>query len=375
MAAASAAPPAAAAPPPVPVAAPVPVDVPPAAARDVEVPARRAPGSARAKIFALAVAAVVVLAMALGANQLLSMRNTSAAAPANATLSVESTPAGALVTIDGQARGKTPLRLELAEGAHALDVTLDGARRHIPVTLAAGTVTVHSLEFAPPVAAATADSAIEVRSDPPGGRVVVDGVARGATPIVVTGLTSGRHEVQISGPFRTVTRQVTLAPKQQLRLVVTPERSAATETPRPTRASSDTGYIAIQSPIVLRVVRNGDFVGTSEDSRLTLPVGNQVIGLENESVGFRDVRTVEVVGGKITNVPVTLPKGEISINARPWAEVYVDGARIGETPVSQLQLPIGIHEILFRHPDFGERRVSVVVKIGATGRAFTDFTK
>jgi eukaryotic-like serine/threonine-protein kinase len=72
---------------------------------------------------------------------------------------------------------------------------------------------------------------------------------------------------------------------------------------------------------------------------------------------------------------VSLPKGEISINARPWAEVFVDGNRVGETPVSQYSLPVGIHEVVFRHPDLGERRVSVVVKIGATGRAFTDFTK
>ena len=122
-------------------------------------------------------------------------------------------------------------------------------------------------------------------------------------------------------------------------------------------------------------MRNGDFVGTSEDARLSLPAGPQVIGLENESVGFRDVRTVEVIAGKVTPVSVSLPKGEISINARPWAEVFVDGSRVGETPVSQLSLPVGIHEIVFRHPDLGERRVSVVVKIGATGRAFTDFTK
>ena len=107
----------------------------------------------------------------------------------------------------------------------------------------------------------------------------------------------------------------------------------------------------------------------------TLPAGPQIIGLENESVGFRDVRTVEVIPGKITPVAVTLPNGEISINARPWAEVFVDGNRVGETPVSQLSLPLGVHEVVFRHPDLGERRVSVVVKIGATGRAFTDFTK
>ncbi len=348
-------------------------------AHDAQIPARPAPTSTRTKLVSMALAVAAVLLVALGVFQFVSMRSTSAGALAAATLSVESTPAGATVTIDGTPRGKTPMRLELTEGRHAMDVSLNGASRQIPLVLAAGTVTAHSLEFATPVAPTVSDSAIEIRSDPPGGRVLVDGVARGTTPIVVTGLAAGRHQVQVSGPFRAVTRTVTLAASQQALLVVTPARtSTAAPAPndeRPTRAAAGTGYITIQSPIVLRVVRNGDFVGTSEDSRLSLPVGNQVIGLENESVGFRDVRTVEVIGGKVTPVAVTLPKGEISINARPWAEVFVDGNRVGETPVSQMSLPVGIHEVLFRHPEHGERTVSVVVKIGATGRAFTDFTK
>jgi hypothetical protein len=346
--------------------------------RDVAIPTRPAPTSTRTKILSMGVAVAVVLLLALGVYQLLSMRSTSAAAPATATLSVESSPAGATVSVDGTPRGTTPLRLDLAEGAHALDVSLGGATRRVPLTLAAGTITAHSFEFAAPTAPVAADAAIEIRSEPAGGRVLIDGVPSGTTPIIVRGLTPGRHEVQVSGPFRTQTRSVTLAAKKQTLLVVTPARTSPASEPgaeRAPRASAATGYIAIQSPIVLRIVRNGDFVGTSEDSRLSLPVGPQVIGLENESVGFRDVRTVEVVAGKVTPVPVTLPKGEISINARPWAEVFVDGTRIGETPVSQLSLPVGIHEVVFRHPDHGERRVSVVVKIGATGRAFTDFTK
>ena len=363
--------------------APVPFPVPAPVADAVPIPSRPAPTSTRTKLLSIGGALVVVLLLALGIYKVLSMRNTAAGEPVAATLSVESTPAGALVAIDGTPRGKTPVRLELSEGSHALDVSLDGATRHVPLSLAGGTITAHSFEFAPPAEPTTADAAIEIRSDPAGGRVLVDGVARGSTPIVVTGLTAGRHEVQVGGPFRTVTRTVTLAARQQAMLVVTPAR---TPTPpsrdsrdardeRSSRASADTGYVSIQSAIPMRVVRNGDFVGTSEDARLSLPAGHQVIGLENESVGFRDVRTVEVIPGKITQVAVALPNGEISINARPWAEVFVDGNRVGETPVSQLSLPLGIHEIVFRHPDLGERRVAVVVKIGATGRAFADFTK
>ena len=346
------------------------------------VPQRVAAPSTRTQLTWLGIAVAALLAIGVGLYQYLSMRDTAAAAPAPATLSVDSAPAGATVTVDGTARGKTPMRLELTEGAHTLEVAAGGTTKKIPLSLVAGTVTAHTIEFAAaPASAATADSAIEIRSEPQGGRVLVDGVARGATPIVVTGLTAGRHEVQVSGPFRTQTRTVTLSPKQQYRLVVAPARTDGSgttgtpETARTSRASADTGFISIQSPIVLRIVKNGDFIGTSEDGKLSLPAGPQIIGLENESVGFRDVRTVEVVGGKVTPVAVTLPNGSISINARPWAEVFVDGQRLGETPVSQFSLPVGIHEITFRHPDHDERKVSVMVKIGATGRAFTDFTK
>ena len=83
----------------------------------------------------------LALAAALGAYWYLSERTPSAGAPAAATLSVDSSPAGAAVSIDGTPRGKTPLRLELTEGAHTLDVTHEGTTKRIPLTLAAGTVT------------------------------------------------------------------------------------------------------------------------------------------------------------------------------------------------------------------------------------------
>ena len=46
----------------------------------------------------------------------------------------------------------------------------------------------------------------------------------------------------------------------------------------------------------------------------------------------------------------------MNINALPWAEVYIDGARVGDTPLANVMLPIGDHEIVFRHPQLGEKR-------------------
>jgi hypothetical protein len=65
----------------------------------------------------------------------------------------------------------------------------------------------------------------------------------------------------------------------------------------------------------------------------------------------------------MTNLSIAVPKGRISINAVPWAEVLIDGTAAGQTPLANLSLPIGTHEIVFRHPQFGERKQTVVVKV------------
>jgi hypothetical protein len=63
----------------------------------------------------------------------------------------------------------------------------------------------------------------------------------------------------------------------------------------------------------------------------------------------------------------------MAISALPWAEVFVDGGRVGETPIASLVVPIGVHEILFRHPNLGERTISVTVAVGKPTNVGVDF--
>jgi len=62
----------------------------------------------------------------------------------------------------------------------------------------------------------------------------------------------------------------------------------------------------------------------------------------------------------------------LNINAIPWAEVFIDGTRIGETPLGNLPQTLGAHEIVFRHPQLGEHRVNVVVTMKDTARVSID---
>jgi eukaryotic-like serine/threonine-protein kinase len=74
----------------------------------------------------------------------------------------------------------------------------------------------------------------------------------------------------------------------------------------------------------------------------------------------------------VTTFSVPLPTGTVHVNAVPWAEVWIDGKRVGETPIGNLSIAIGPHELVFRHPELGEKTVLTVVKPGAPTMIATD---
>jgi hypothetical protein len=106
-----------------------------------------------------------------------------------------------------------------------------------------------------------------------------------------------------------------------------------------------------------------------------LTAGDHDIDFSNEAIGFSARRTVHVTAGKIAGTKIDLPNGTLSINAQPWAEVWIDGERIGETPIGNLSRRIGSHEVIFRHPDLGERRETVVISVGKPARIGVDLRK
>ena len=114
-------------------------------------------------------------------------------------------------------------------------------------------------------------------------------------------------------------------------------------------------------PIELQVFKDGQVVGSSAGS-IALNDGTHNLEFVNEALGFRYRQTVNVRPGQMTNVKIAVPNGRISINAVPWADVLIDGTAAGQTPLANLSLPIGSHEITFRHPQFGEKKQTVVVK-------------
>jgi hypothetical protein len=113
--------------------------------------------------------------------------------------------------------------------------------------------------------------------------------------------------------------------------------------------------------VALEIREDGKLLGSTESERLLIAAGSHTLQFINSELGFSQRMAVNVAPGKVSALRIKVPDGTLNLNAQPWAEVWVDGARVGETPIGNLVRPIGRHEVLFRHPELGERREVVTV--------------
>jgi len=228
-----------------------------------------------------------------------------------------------------------------------------------------------------------------VTTNPAGAEAFVDGVRRGNTPITLQ-LLAGAHNLELRGRGEPRAIPITLAPGQQIaqyvdlpvaappveaRTEVVPEPPAAVDRPAADAPANAPGWISITGKLEVQLFESGHLLGSSKIEKIMVPAGHHDLEMVNELIGYRGTRGIQVSPGKVTLVPVDVPKGTMAINALPWAEVWVDGAKIGETPIGNLAVAAGSHDVVFRHPDLGEQRETVLVTLKNPVRLSVDMRK
>ena len=325
------------------------------------------PRSAARPAFIVGVAALLGVVVVLGVMLLMGVPATSllprpaaaaSATPAMGVLSVQSEPSAAKVTINGVEQGKTPLQASVTPGRHTVVIESGGASRTLTVSVAPNATTSQYIELHQ----TPQTGSLSIKSEPSGARVTVDGRVAGQAPVILSDIAPGDHEVLVESEYGALKQTITVTPGALASLVV----------PLSASGSPPTGWITAASSIDLQIREDGQLVGTSQSGRILTKAGRHDYELANEALGFSVTRSVQVHAGKTTTIAVPLPQGALSVNATPWAELWVDGQRIGETPVGNLALPIGVHELVFRHPRLGERRQSVTVTASGTTRVSVD---
>jgi hypothetical protein len=261
------------------------------------------------------------------------------------TVTFTSSPDGAGVYIDGRLEGHTPLSMSLPVGVHAAELRSGSASRRGSLTVEAGKIATQHVDFG----ASTAVGALQISSDPAGAQVALDGVLRGVTPLKVPDMTPGAHRVTVSSGRTSIDRTVEIMAGSIATVVV----SVPVVIP--------TGFVEIDAPMDLEVFEDGRHLGSGRALRFSLPAGKHTLEVVNRAFGLRTETTVNVPGGRSITVNIPMPNGSLAINALPWAEVWVDGRAIGQTPIGNLTVTLGTHEVIWRHPEHGERRQTVLV--------------
>jgi PEGA domain-containing protein len=286
-------------------------------------------------------------------------------APRTGSLTIATQPEAAEVMIDGERRGTTPLTVALAAGMHTVTIQHDGDTRVVPLTIAAGAeVTQHfemkTRETVPQF------GRVSVTTEPPGAKVSIDGHPSGVAPIVIADLTAEEHTITVASDSGSSERKV----------IVTAGNTASLMFSLSSKSSGPVGgWLSVSSPFDVEVAENNDVIGASRASRIMLAAGRHDVMLTNRSLGFQEARKIEVAAGKTTTLRIEPPHVSVSVNARPWADVLLDGANIGQTPIANLLVTVGSHELVFRNPQLGERKQTVLVTAGGPNRIATDLTK
>lgn len=292
--------------------------------------------------------------MAVGVVSLGSLGSAHAQRPAPGVVVIsagDEATAGAAIRLDGKPAGNVPLRETLTPGRHLVQV---GKRGFVTfskwVDLESGQVLELSVTLEPQEATT---GSLLVTADVTGMPVFIDGQQRGATPLVVDGLSAGEHLVEIRSPgegYRPFARVVTIAPNQR----VTVEASI--------RIEPELGSLRVITNVPgASISLDGEDIGISPAAKGGLTPGEHVVVAR--ATGYEPVeQTVTVVAGRerVASVRFTTASSDVArILVRtnvPDANIAIDGENYGSPPVTIEPAELGTHTVVVRAPGYREVR-------------------
>jgi hypothetical protein len=232
-------------------------------------------------------------------------------------------------------------------------------------TNAAATSAQHDVDVRREIDAPATAGRLSIVTDPAGARVEVDGRSRGLSPVVIDGLTAAEHRITVVSDSGVAERTIAVSNDVMTEVVFSLAQPTAPVA----------GWVTIGSPFPVEILEHDEVVGTSGAAKIMLAAGTHQVLLRNDTLGFEATRAITVAAGRVTAVAIDAPKALVNLNARPWADVLIDGEMVGQTPLSGVSLAIGPHQAVFRHPQFGERTERIIVTARGLNRVAVDFNK
>jgi hypothetical protein len=248
-----------------------------------------------------------------------------------AQLRVTSVPTGAQVVLDNQAQDITPLTLQrISPGQHLVEIRKDGyqpLRRTL--ALLAGEKTAVEFKLEP------AKGLVLIHSTPAGADVDIDGAYRGKTPLLLTDLALGDHQVVLrTEGFQPRKLALKIADRMPIKLA--------------TDLASDSAKLNITSePAGAAVTLNGASRGNTPCVVDRIPSGTVALDITLKGFAPYHDRLVLKSGdvldirAQLKSVPAALAVTTLPEKAR----IYVNNQYKGEAPIALTNLPPGEYRL------------------------------
>jgi serine/threonine-protein kinase len=131
----------------------------------------------------------------------------------------------------------------------------------------------------------------------------------------------------------------------------------------------------VTDPEGLNVLIDGAPRGTSPLT-LDLEPGDVTFELLSPSLGVEYAKTLSVAPGERGRREIAVPTGRIALRIYPWANVWINGRKVGLTPMSPVQVYAGRHNVKLENGALGKTILErVVVRPGGRATVSVDLTK
>jgi serine/threonine protein kinase len=308
--------------------------------------------------------------------------------PDTASLTVLSKPAEAVVYLNGDSIGETPVEsMTLTPDQYSLNISKDDHRPiDTTMVLTKGDQLGLSLSLQSsrpketlvekeknPVSrrarSAPTFASLSVEAMPDNAEVWINGKFKGNSPLYMKRLGPGSYQIEV--------RKENYQPyRQELKL------SAGNNKRVSAKLVLYTGRLSVaKAPATALILIDGEEVETENSSKVELnhiPIGKHQV--EIVKPGYSSfAQEVDIQPNQIESVQAVLTrlKGELSIQVRPWGSIYVDGElkKASADTRYKVQLPVEQYELKVVHPTFGHWRKLVKIDADKTTNLTVDFNR
>ena len=275
-------------------------------------------------------------------------------------LVVDSDPAGAIVLVDGVKKGQTPCSIEnLDDGTYMIELRKTGFESfYTSASLIKGEQKNLRKATLVPIT-----GLLLANSTPQGADVLIDGVLKGQTPLLLTDLALGEYRIEfrIKDRFLPCIKEVAL----ENRLPVLLEANLDSRMARLTANSVPQGA---------EVRINGVLKGTTpvEINEITPGPAELRIAKQGYIPHIEQVTFEETTAYERAPLLEALPAGLTVYTDPPEATVFVDDKEIGLSPVTLDELDGGVHEVSVMLEGYAEQ--TKVINLQPSVSDSVDFT-